>query len=403
MTKDTQAALIASAQRHLTSNYRQQPIVLVRGDGCWVWDVSGTRYLDMTAGIAVTCLGHAHPKLAAAIATQAARLIHVSNLYYNELQIRLAETLVQRSFGDRAFFCNSGAEANEAALKLSRRYQAVVRGRPERVEIIAFHGSFHGRTIATVAVTGQEKYRAGFGPLFEPVRLIPYGDESAARSAIGERTCAVIVEPLQGEGGVVVPPSAFLRLLRERCDATGSVLIFDEVQTGVGRTGTMWGYEHSGVVPDLMSLAKGIAGGVPMGVLLARNEVARGFEPGTHASTFGGNPLACAAALAVLEIFEEEGVIENCRAAGEYLQRGLERLAQRYAPRVKGARGLGLLRGLVLAEDVLPLVARCRAQGLLLSAAGGTVLRFAPPLIVKREEIDEALAILDRVLAEPAA
>jgi predicted acetylornithine/succinylornithine family transaminase len=383
----------------LTNNYRQQPIVLSRGEGCWLWDVDGNKFLDMTAGIAVAALGHGHKKLAAAIGEQAARLIHVSNLYYIEEQIRLAEALIPRTFAQRVFFCNSGAEANEAALKLSRRYQAIVRGKPERIEILAFHGSFHGRTFGTVAVTGQEKYRAGFGPLLEPVRLLPYNEEAAAREAITERTCAVIVEPVQGEGGVMPATPAFLRALREKCDQTGSVLIYDEVQTGWGRTGTLFAYEHSGVAPDVMSLAKGIAGGVPMGAMLAREEIARGFEPGTHASTFGGNPLACAAARAVLLIFDEDKVLENVRTVGDHLQRGLDALAKKYAPRTKGARGAGLLRGLVFEEDVMPLVVKAREKGLLLSAAGGTVLRFAPPLVVTKSEIDQALAILDGVLS----
>jgi predicted acetylornithine/succinylornithine family transaminase len=395
-----QNELIAEAKQYLTNNYKQQPVVFVRGEGCWLWDLAGTRYLDMTAGIAVVCLGHGHAKLAGAIAAQAARVIHVSNLYYVEPAIRLAQTLVARSFADRAFFCNSGAEANEAALKLARRWQAIVRGRPDRVEIVAFEGSFHGRTFATVAVTGQEKYRAGFGPLVEPVRLIPYGETAAVREVITEHTCAVIVEPVQGEGGVVAAPRAFLEALRQRCDATGTVLVFDEVQTGMGRTGTLFAYEQFGVVPDVMTLAKGIAGGVPMGAMLAREEIARGFEPGTHASTFGGNALACAAALAVLDVFEQEAVLENCRAAGEYLGRSLDRLARKHAGRIKEARGMGLLRGLVLDEEAAPLVGRCRERGLLLSAAGGSVLRFAPPLVVGRVEIDVAVDILDTILGE---
>jgi predicted acetylornithine/succinylornithine family transaminase len=399
-TKAEEATLIETARARLTNNYRQQPVVMTRGEGCQLWDVAGRRYLDMAAGIAVCSLGHAHPKLADAIAAQARRLVHVSNLYYIEAQIRLAERLCKTCFADRVFFCNSGAEANEAALKLARRYQAMLRGRPERVEILAFDGSFHGRTFATVAVTGQEKYRAGFGPLVEPVRLLPFGDAEAARAAITERTCAVLVEPVQGEGGVLPAPPAFLRILRERCDATGTVLIFEEVQTGVGRTGTMWAYEQLGVVPDVMTVAKGIAGGVPMGAMLAREEIARGFEPGTHASTFGGNPLACAAALAVLDVIEADRLLEHVRAVGDHLAQGFERLAARHAKRVRGTRGLGLLRGIVLAEDAAALVGRCREQGLLVSAAGGQVLRFCPPLVVTKNDIDEALAIVDRVLGE---
>jgi predicted acetylornithine/succinylornithine family transaminase len=400
MTRERQAALIESAKQKLTNNYRQQPAVMTRGEGCWLWDVAGNRYLDMTAGVAVCSLGHCHPRLAEAIAVQAKRLIHVSNLYYVEQQVRLAEQLVERSFADRVFFCNSGAEANEAALKLARRYQAVVNGRPDRLTIVAFHGSFHGRTFATVAVTGQEKYRAGFGSLVEPVRHLPFNDEVAVKAFIDERTCAVIVEPVQGEGGVVRATPGFLRLLRERCAATGTVLVFDEVQTGIGRTGTLWAYEQTDVTPDVMTSAKGIAGGVPMGAMLATEELAKGFEPATHASTFGGNPLACAAALAVLEVFDADGVLAHVRKVGDHLQAGLERLAEKHSGRATGARGAGLLRGLVLSEDAMPLVARCREKGLLVSAAGGTVLRFAPPLVVTAEELDQALSILDTVLGE---
>ena len=250
-----------------------------------------------------------------------------------------------------------------------------------------------------MAVTGQEKYRAGFGPLLEPVRLLPYNDVGAVRDAISERTCAVIVEPVQGEGGVLPATPEFLRTLRDSCDKTGTVLVYDEVQTGWGRTGKLFAYEHSGVAPDVMSLAKGIAGGVPMGAMLAREEIARGFEPGTHASTFGGNPLACAAARAVLRIFDEENVLENVRTVGDHLQRGLEAMQKKHPARIKAARGLGLLRGIVLGEDAAPLVGKAREKGLLLSAAGGTVLRFAPPLTASKSEIDEALRILDGVLS----
>jgi acetylornithine/N-succinyldiaminopimelate aminotransferase len=403
----TQEELIAIAQRHLVQNYKQQPIVLARGEGAELWDVRGRRYLDMTAGIAVCCLGHAHPKLTAAIASQAARLIHASNLYFIEKQLLLADALTRRSFADRVFFCNSGGEANEAALKLARRYQQVVARRPEKITIIATEGSFHGRTIATVSVTGQEKYRQNFGPMFGPVRFVPYGDAEAARAALSAPdACAFLCEPIQAEGGIVVPPEGYLAAVKQACVDNGALLIFDEVQTGVGRTGRWWGHEHENVTPDVMSLAKGLAGGVPIGAMLATDEAAKGLlplpgEPVTHASTFGGNALACAASLCVLEVIEEENLLSNCREAGEYLARGLQRLIERHPGQALEARGRGLLRGLLVRQDAAGIVAKCREKGMLVSVAGGSVVRFVPPLIVKRNELDEALGILDDVLGRP--
>jgi acetylornithine/N-succinyldiaminopimelate aminotransferase len=400
----SQEDLVKSGQRLLLNNYRQAPLVVTRGEGCALFDADGRRYLDMTAGIAVCVLGHGHPGLADAIGAQARQLLHASNLYYVENQIRLAETLLQRAFHGRAFFCNSGAEANEAALKLARRYQAVAKGgaasgRP-RVELVAFENSFHGRTMGALSVTGQAKYRAGFGPLVEPVRFLPFGDAGAARAAITTETCAVIIEPIQAEGGILLPPPGYLQELRRLCTDTGTVLIFDEVQTGVGRTGTFYGFEGEGVVPDIVTLAKGLAGGVPIGAMLANEEVARGFEPGTHASTFGGNALATAAALYVQRAIDGERLLERARDVGAHLGSALLRLAERRRPRTRGARGRGLLQGLVLEGDAAPVIARAREEGLLLSVAGGSVVRFAPPLIVGKPEIDEAVSILDRVLGE---
>jgi predicted acetylornithine/succinylornithine family transaminase len=397
--------LLEGAKRHLIQNYKQQPVVLARGEGVHVWDVRGQRYLDMTAGIAVCCLGHGHPKLSIAVALQADRLIHGSNLYFIETQLLLAEALTERSFADRVFFCNSGGEANEAALKCARRYQQVVAQKPEKVTIVSAEASFHGRTIATVSITGQEKYRKGFGPLFGPVRYVPFGDAAAMRAALADGTaCAVILEPIQAEGGIIVPPPGYLREVKQACVDTGTVLIFDEVQTGVGRTGTLWGYEQEGAAPDLMTLAKGLAGGVPIGALLATDEAAKGFVPLAgeavpHASTFGGNALACAAALTVLDVIEEESLLQNCREAGEYLGRGLEKLVDKYPGVALEARGRGLLRGLAVASDAPGIVAACRERGMLLSVAGTHTVRFVPPLLVRREHLDEALGILDAVLA----
>jgi len=395
-----QDELVERGRRLLLNNYRQAPVVMTRGEGCALFDVDGRRYLDMTAGIAVAMLGHGHPGLADAVAAQARRLIHVSNLYYIEAQLELADALFRRAFKGRAFFCNSGTEANEAALKLARRYQIVAKQQPERLELIAFEQSFHGRTFGALSVTGQAKYREGFGPLVGPVRFLPYGDVAAARAAITDKTCAVILEPIQAEGGIIVPPPGFLQELRRLCSDTGTVLIFDEVQTGNGRTGTFYAFEAEGVVPDIVTLAKGLAGGIPIGAMLANEEVARGFEPGTHASTFGGNPFATAAALYVQRAIDELGLLQHCRDIGSYLGSALLRLAERRRPKTRGARGRGLLQGLVVEGNPADLVARARAHGLLLSVAGSNVVRLVPPLVVTRAEIDEAIEILDAVLEE---
>jgi predicted acetylornithine/succinylornithine family transaminase len=392
--------LVAAGRRLLINNYRQAPIVMARGEGCTLFDVEGRRYLDMTAGIAVCVLGHGHAGLAEAIAAQARRLVHVSNLYFIEAQVQLAEALSRRAFRGRAFFCNSGTEANEAALKLARRYQIVTRGQTERTEIVAFENGFHGRTMGALSVTGQAKYRDGFGPLVTPVRFVPFGDAVAARAAIGPRTAAVIVEPIQAEGGINLPPAGYLQELRRACTDAGAVLIFDEIQTGTGRTGTFYAFEGEGVVPDVVTLAKGLAGGVPIGAMLANEEVARGFEPGTHASTFGGNPFATAAALYVQNAIDELGLLDHGREMGGYLGSALLRLAERRRPKTRGARGRGLLQGLIIDGDPADVVVRARAAGLLVSVAGANIVRMVPPLIVGKPEIDEAIEILDRVLGE---
>jgi predicted acetylornithine/succinylornithine family transaminase len=392
--------LLATGRKLLINNYGRAPIVMSRGEGCVLWDADGRRYLDMTAGIAVCILGHGHQGLAQAIAQQAARLHHTSNLYFIEAQIRLAEALAKRAFAGKMFFCNSGTEANEAALKLARRYQAVVRGKPQRVEFISFENSFHGRTMGALSVTGQAKYRQGFGPMVGDVRFIPFGDADAARAAISERTCAVIAEPIQAEGGINLPPPGYLQELRRLCSERGALLIFDEIQTGVGRTGTFYAFEREAMVPDIVTLAKGLAGGVPMGAMLASDEVERAFEPGTHASTFGGNPLACAAALYIQHAIDEQNLLAQCKESGALLGSALSRLAERRRPKTRGTRGRGLLQGLVLDGEAAPVVQKARDRGLLLSVAGGQVVRFAPPLVVGKDEIDEAMAILDEVLVE---
>ena len=403
---ERQAQLIAQAEKVMLRNYRQQPIVLSRGQGVELFDVKGDRYLDMTAGISVCALGHAHPALTRAIAEQAARVLHVSNLFYNEQNILAADAIVKRSFADRVYFCNSGGEANEAALKLARRYMHVVRGEPQRNLIVATHGSFHGRTFATMSITGQEKYRANFGPLVEPVTLIPFGDLDAAEKALAPRTaCAIVVEPIQAEGGIIVAPPGYLAGLREICDRTGTLLVFDEVQTGIGRTGKWFGHEWDGVTPDVMTLAKALGGGVPIGAMACTEAAAQAltFREGDavpHASTFGGNALACAAAVCVLETIEAEKLLDNTLSTGDYLGRRLEIIAAKHTTLCTDARGRGLLRGLALTIPAPPVVLACRERGVLLSVAGANVVRFAPPLVVRQQHVDEAVAVLDDVLSK---
>jgi predicted acetylornithine/succinylornithine family transaminase len=402
----TQAELLALADQVFVKNYRQQPIVLERGRGCEVWDHAGTRYLDMTAGIAVCGLGHAHPAFTARVTEQLSKLVHVSNLYFNDQQILAAKAITERCFAKRVFFCNSGAEANEGALKLARRYQAVIAGAPHRTTVVSTHGSFHGRSIGTVSITGQAKYREGFGPLFGPVEFITFGDLEAAAKALEARTaCAIIVEPIQAEGGIVVAPPGYLAGLRRLCDDTGTVLIFDEVQTGIGRTGTWFGHQHDEITPDVMSLAKGLGGGIPIGALVCTEKAAAGLaaQPGgavPHASTFGGNALACAAANAVLEIIENEGLIERVAQAGQYLGTRLAELVGEFPGHALEVRGRGLLRGVVMSGAPAQVTVRCREQGMLVSVAGDKVVRFAPPYVVERKHLDEAIAILRGVLSE---
>ncbi len=399
----SQAEWVATAEQVLLRNYRQPPFVLTHGRGARLWDTEGRSYLDLCAGIAVCSVGHAHPRLVEAVAEQAARLMHVSNLFYNDRAIELAEALVGRTRYDRVFFCNSGAEAVEALLKLARRWH-FEHGHPERVEFVAARGSFHGRTYGALSVTGRPKYRVGLAPLLGPVHFVPYGDLEAAREAVGPRTAAVLVEPMQGEGGLVSPPDGYLAGLRALCDEAGCLLLFDEVQTGVGRLGRFLAQDRFGVWADACSLAKGLGGGFPVGAMLLRERLADGLPPGSHATTFGGNPLAAAAALAVLRILDEERLVERAETLGRWLGEQLEALAG--DPRVAGAvevRGEGLLRGLRLAEGVDPsaTLAASRERGVLLSLAGGDVLRFSPPLVITQDELEEGLAAVRDVLRDP--
>jgi acetylornithine/N-succinyldiaminopimelate aminotransferase len=394
------ADLVAIARRHLYPNYKPAPVVFVRGRGCELFDADGRRWLDLSAGIAVCSVGHAHPAHARAIAEQAAALMHVSNYFYNEPNIRLAEELCRRTGFERAFFCNSGTEANEAALKLARHHFFGL-GQADRVRVVAFENGFHGRTLGALSVTGTAKYREGFGPL-GPATHVPYGDASAVERAMGPDVCAIVVEPLQGEGGVLPAPEGFLAQLRAIADAHGALLIVDEVQTGVGRLGTFLATQAAGLPrADVVTLAKGLGGGFPIGAMLTTERLAGALPPGTHGSTFGGNALACASALAVLRILDDEHLIEGAQIKGDALGAMLEGLV-RDAPDVcEGARGRGLLRGLSLrpgfvARDVL---ARLHDSGILLTAAGERVLRFAPPLVVSEAQLEEGVRILRGMLA----
>ncbi len=386
------------ADRYLMHTYTRWPISIVRGRGCKVYDLEGREYLDFVGGIAVNVLGYSHPDLVAAIQKQAQRLLHTSNLYYTEPQVKLAKTLVDHSFADKVFFGNSGAEANEAAIKLARRYAHLKYG-PDRYDIITMQQSFHGRTMATLTATGQDKVQKGFEPLLPGFTYVPFNDLAAVERAISPATAAVLLEPVQGEGGVRVADRAYLQGLRELCRQRDILLIFDEIQTGMGRTGTLFAYEQLGVAPDIMTLAKGLGGGVPIGACLATDSVAEAFTPGTHASTFGGNPLACAAALAVFEVLLEGKVLAQGRRMGEYLAKGLKDIEERL-PNVKEARGLGLLQGLELTIDGKPVVADCLARGLLINCTAERVLRFVPPLIIAQREIDRLLETLSTVLSK---
>jgi len=388
---------INRADKHVMKTYGRYPIVAERGEGCRLWDVDGKAYLDFLAGVAVNNLGHCHPKVVAALREQAGRLLHCSNFYHIPQQVELAEWLCEHSFAERVFFCNSGAEANEAAMKLARKHSNDKHGE-DRFEVITALASFHGRTIGAISATGQEKVKAGFTPMLEGFKHVPFGDVEAMRQAITPQSCAIMLEPLQGEGGVNVAPSGYLKAVRELCDEFDLLLIFDEVQVGCGRTGTLWAYEQDEVIPDVMTLAKALAGGPPIGALLTTEGLGASLGPGTHGSTFGGNPLVCAAALAAMQTINEKTLLDNCRAMGAYLTEKLEQLKGKYSF-IKEIRGLGLIIGVELAIQGGPLVIKAMEHGLLMNCTVGNVLRFVPPLIVNRAEIDEAMTILDEVLA----
>ncbi len=393
-----QSNLLQTAKPHLYPNYAQSPFVLCRGQGSRLWDMEGNQYLDLTAGIAVNTLGHAHPRLVSAIAAQAAQLMHVSNYFYNEPNLRLAQRLCETSGYSRAFFCNSGTEAIEMSLKLARRH-FTSSSQPNRVRVIAFENSFHGRTMGSLAATGQPKYRDGFGPL-SAVTHVRYGDLGAVRAQMGPDVAAIVVEPVQGEGGIIVAPEGFLEGLREIATAHGALLIADEVQTGIGRTGQFLACAHRGVTPDIVALAKGLGGGFPIGAVLCNEPLAASLPPGSHGSTFGGNALASRAALTVLEVLEEERLIEAAATKGRRLGEQLARLREQFPSQIDATRGLGLLWAVEFAEaaDVGAILEQCKKRGLLLTRAGSRALRFSPALTVTPEELEEGVRLLGEVL-----
>jgi predicted acetylornithine/succinylornithine family transaminase len=376
--------------------YKRFPVVIVKGLAQKVWDVNGKEYLDFAAGIAVCNLGHSHPNVIAAVKEQLEKLTHISNLYYIEPQAQLAHLLVENSFADKVFFCNSGAEANEAAIKLARKYAHENLG-GDKFELITMKDSFHGRTMATITATGQEKFQFGFTPLLEGFTYVPFNDLQALEAAISEKTCGIMVEPIQGEGGVNIPDAQYLSSVREICDRHGIMLIVDEVQTGIGRTGKLFAYEHSGIKPDIMTLAKALGNGFPVGAMMATDKIAQAFTPGNHASTFGGNPLAMAAAKATLKTILQEGVLENCQKMGDYFLSQLKKLQQKHKI-INEVRGKGLMLAAVLSIEAGDIVDKCLQKGLLINSTGGKTLRFVPPLIITKQDVDHAINILDEAM-----
>lgn len=399
----------ASASSVLLPTYARAPIALERGEGAWAITADGTRYLDFGAGIAVNSLGHAHTHLVEALTQQAQRIWHTSNLYTMPEGEKLARRLCEATFAERVFFTNSGAEANECAIKMARKYHAA-KGHPERYRIVTFEGAFHGRTLATIAAGGQQKYIDGFGPKVEGFDQVPFDDEAALKAAITPETAALMIEPIQGEGGLRSVPMRVLKRLRELCDEHGLMLIFDEIQTGVGRTGKFFAYELGGVAPDIMSIAKGIGGGFPMGACLATEEAASGMTLGTHGTTFGGNPLAMAVGNAVLDVILAPGFLDHVQKTALRLRQSLAQLKDQHPQVIEEIRGEGLMLGLKLKTPNTDFVAQARAAGLLVVAAGDNVVRLLPPLIIGESEVAEAVARLDKAagaveaeLARPAA
>jgi len=386
--------IIQEFSKYVVGNYSRIPVVIARGEGSRVWDAEERSYLDLFPGWGVSATGYSHPRVVEAVRTQAGRLMHMPNNFYNELQGRLGQAIVERAFPSQCFFCNSGAEAVEAALKLAR----LVGGPQGRNEFITMTGSFHGRTFGAMSATAQAKYQKPFEPIVPGFHYVPFGDADAVEAVMNDSVCAVLVEPIQGEGGVNVASREYFARLRELCDAAGVLLIFDEVQTGCGRTGRWFGYQHIGVEPDMITLAKALGGGFPIGAIAVRTQYADALKPGTHASTYGGSPLACAAALAVFDAIEADGLLENVRRMGEHLHQRLEAMV-REVPCATATRGIGLMQALELNTPGAPIVSRCLERGLIINCTAGSVIRFLPAYTITREELDEGLDILQSVLA----
>ena len=380
--------------------FSRYPIVLDHGDGSYVWDVNGRKYLDALGGIAVNVLGHNYAPLVNAIGDQAKRLIHVSNLYYTEPQADAATKLSGLTAGGKVFFGNSGAEANEGAIKAARKYAHTIR--PNKSQIITALGSFHGRTIATLTATGQEKFHRGFDPLPQGFDYVPFNDIAALETQMNENTAAVMLEPIQGEGGVRTPADGYLQQVRELCDKYDALLIFDEIQTGMGRTGSFYAYEMYGVTPDIVTLAKGLAGGVPTGAFIVTEKIAAAFHAGDHGSTFGGNPLACAAANIVLDTIANDDFLAGVRDVGAYFKQALTNLQKKYPAHIVEVRGTGLILGMEIkeSEDAAAIARRMLEQGVIINCTAGNVLRFIPPLIFSKNEVDELIAVLDHCVLD---
>jgi len=390
-----QDALIQKAKKYIANTYNRYPIVATKGEGCWIWDLDGRRYLDFLAGIAVCNLGHVRKEVLDGLVAQAQKLFHISNLFYMEPQVKAAEILVDNSFGDKVFFCNSGAEANEAAIKLARRYSWKKYGK-ERFEIIVMDNSFHGRTLCTLSATGQKKFWEGFDPLMEGFTYLPFNDIGALQKTISKKTCAVMLELIQAEGGIYVADKEYIRALRALTKEKDILLILDEVQTGIGRTGKLFAYEHFEIEPDLMTLAKALGNGFPVGALVGTDAAMEAFEPGTHASTFGGNPLAAASVYATLNTVLGEGILKNSTEMGKYLHKHLVSLKKKYSF-VTDVRGMGLIWGIELSIDGDAVQREFLKEGVILNCTKGTILRLVPPLIVGTEELDIFHEIADRI------
>jgi acetylornithine/N-succinyldiaminopimelate aminotransferase len=388
------------ADKYMFPTYGRFPITLIRGDGCRVWDEEGKEYIDFVGGIAVCALGHSSPLVTKILEEQSRELVHVSNLYYTRPQTDLARLLVENSFAGRVFFCNSGAEANEAAIKLARRFAGEKYG-PQRYVIICMDNSFHGRTMATLSATGQAKIKTGYEPLLEGFRFVSFNDLSEIDKALDDSVCAVMLEPIQGEGGVVCPDPDYLKDLRTFCDDRGLLLIFDEVQVGMGRTGRLFCHQHYGISPDIMTLAKALGNGLPIGAMLSTEELSHAFGPGSHATTFGGTPLVTAVSTVVLKWLLQDGQMERCSAIGAYFKERLEQLAAKHSS-IKEVRGLGLIIGMELDRPGAPVVESCIKEGFLINCVQDRVLRFIPPLIVGKDEIVPLVEALDRILYQQA-